>query len=76
MLIDTAGRQTPDMTGLNRVIGMGKPRIYKMAEEVWVIEYQHGKGADIKVCPSWQDCVRELNSIVRFYKARYGRYGL
>lgn len=74
-MIDTAGRQTPDMTGLARAVG-GKPRIYKMAEEVWVIEHRHGKGADVKVCPSWQDCVRELNSIVRFYKARYTMHGL
>lgn len=75
-MLDTSGRQTPDMTGLTRATGNGKPRIYRMAEEAWVIEYRHGKGADVRVCPSWTDCVRELNYIFRRYNARYGRYGL
>ena len=75
MTTDRVGRQTPDMTGLTRVMGNGKPRIYKMSEDIWVVEYRHMKGVDVKVCPSWVACVNELNSIFRSYKSRYGMFG-
>lgn len=67
MMLDQAGRQTPDMTGLARAKGNGKPRIYKMAEDMWVLEIRHRVGCYIKVLPSWYKCVIEFNVALNSY---------
>ena len=70
MMIDTAGRQTPDMTGLTRTKGNGKPRIYKMADQMWVLErtYATGKGNMISVYDSWSRCIEELCGRPRLFE--------
>ncbi len=68
MFIDQAGRQTPDMTGLTRTKGNGKPRIYKMADKMWVFQYTYGKGTVIRIFASWSRCVDELRDVVEFFR--------
>ncbi len=70
MMIDRAGKQTPDMTGLARAKGGGKPRIYKMATNMWMFEYsyaQYGSGSVVSIQPSWCRCIVELQRHISAY---------